>query len=67
MEFKTYINGKGMSLNELSKKTGIPYTTIKTYSQKNSFMTATLINASKIADALGVTLDQLVKDLKPHE
>ena len=49
---------KGYSLNKLSMKSGIFFTTISSWEQGRAF--PTIINLIPIADALGVTLDELV-------
>lgn len=49
---------KGYSQKRLSMRTGIPQTTIANWETGASF--PTVINLIPIADALGVTLDELV-------
>ncbi|ADZ07460.1 prophage protein [Lactobacillus amylovorus] len=48
---------KGMSIYKLSKITGIPDNTLRNYHSKHSDPSFT--NACKIADALGISLDDL--------
>ncbi|RVU69817.1 MULTISPECIES: helix-turn-helix transcriptional regulator [Lactobacillus] len=51
------LKDEGLSVYELSKKTGIPDNTLRNYRLKHSDPSFT--NACKIADALGVSLDEL--------
>lgn len=67
MGFKAYVNKKGYSLNALAKKANIPYTTIKSIHQTENLMKATLHNVLKIADALDVTVEELVKGVNEDE
>lgn len=54
------IDSKGWTLYRLSKISGVPLTVLYSLGQKKSGPTAeTLV---KIADALGVTVDELVRE-----
>lgn len=55
---------KGMSIYRLSKITGIPDNTLRNYRSKHSDPSFT--NVCKIADALGISLDEL-RDKKVGE
>ena len=59
MNLKQIRNEKGFTIPKLSEITGIPKRTIEDI-QKND--TCTVRNAIKLADALGVTLDELCRD-----
>lgn len=56
---------KGITIYKLAKLTGISDNTLRNYRSKNSDPSFT--NACKIADALGVSLDDLRKDVTTHE
>lgn len=53
---------KSMSVYRLSKLTGIPNSTLLSY--KNDGVEPTFNNMEKIADALGVSLDEFRSDRK---
>lgn len=52
---------KGMTIPELSKITGIPIRTIEGIQRRGDGLVS---NAIKLADALGVTLDELCRPQK---
>lgn len=55
-----FIEAKGWTIYRLSKKSGVPLTVLYSLGEKKSGPTAeTLI---KISDALGVTVDELVRN-----
>ena len=49
----------GLSVPELSRRSGVPIRTIENIEKTDH---ATVANAIKLADALGVTLDELCRD-----
>lgn len=49
---------RGISIRELSHISGVPYTTIR----DTKFRDISFSKAEKLADALGVSLDELRKD-----
>lgn len=51
--------GAGLSVPELSRRSGVPVRTIENIEKTDH---ATVANALKLADALGVTLDELCRD-----
>lgn len=53
---------RNLTIYRLSKMTGIPGTTLRNYRLKHS--EPSFVNACKIADALGVSLDDLREDKK---
>lgn len=53
-----------ISINELSKKTGLAWSTIKNYKNGSEI---SFKNACKIADALNISLDQLRKEVNKNE
>ena len=59
------LNEKGWSLHKFSKIVNIPYTTLRIYKFKGSEPSFT--NACKIADALGVKLDDLRGDKNEYK
>lgn len=59
MNLKQIRNDKGLSLRVLSELSGVPQRTIEDLERRNDGRASTLI---KLADALGVTLDQLCRD-----
>lgn len=55
-----YLDKKRWSLSRLSRETGIPYGTLANYKfRKGQKYDPSFSNACKIADALGVSLDEL--------
>ena len=55
-----YLDKKRWSLSRLSRETGIPYGTLANYKfRKGQKYDPSFSNACKIADALGVSLDDL--------
>lgn len=61
MKFKELVYNKcQMNFNQLSVKSGIPVTTICSISKRNSIMNTNLGIVSKIAGALGMSIDELV-------
>lgn len=59
MKLKQIRNSKGFSLRALSELSGVPQRTIEDLERRNDGRASTLI---KLADALGVTLDELCRD-----
>lgn len=59
MNLKKIRNDKGLSLRALSELSGVPQRTIEDLERRNDGRVSTLI---KLADALGVTLDELCRD-----
>jgi transcriptional regulator with XRE-family HTH domain len=55
------IEAKGWTIYRLSKNSGVPLTTLYSLSKKKSGPTAKIL--IKVADALGVTVDELVRDM----
>lgn len=53
-----------ISIYELSKKTGLAWSTIKNYKNGSEM---SFKNACKIADALNISLDQLRKEVNKNE
>lgn len=60
MNLKQIRNSKGLSLRALSELSGVPQRTIEDLERRNDGRASTLI---KLADALGVSLDGLCRDL----
>ena len=50
---------KGISVPKLVEMTGVPRRTIQEIEKRDN---CTVVNAIKLADALGVTLDELCRD-----
>lgn len=59
MKLKQIRNAKGLSLRALSELSGVPQRTIEDLERRDDGRVSTLI---KLADALGVTLDELCRD-----
>ncbi|MBQ8079515.1 MAG: helix-turn-helix transcriptional regulator [Oscillospiraceae bacterium] len=59
MNLKKLRNEKGLTVPELSRRSGVPVRTIENIEKTDH---ATVANAIKLADALGVTLDALCRD-----
>lgn len=59
-KIQKYLNKRGWSLLKLSKISGVPEGTIKEYKFKKT--DPSFKNACKVADALGVSLDELRGD-----
>lgn len=59
MNLKQIRNNKGLSLRALSELSNVPQRTIEDLERRNDGRASTLI---KLADALGVTLDELCRD-----
>lgn len=59
MKLKQTRNEKGLSLKALSELSGVPQRTIEDLERRDDGRVSTMI---KLADALGVTLDQLCRD-----
>ena len=59
-KIQKYLNKRGWSLLKLSKISGVPEGTLKEYKFKKT--DPRLKNACKVADALGVSLDELRGD-----
>lgn len=61
MNLKQIRNEKGITLVQLHEMTGIPKRTIEDIQRRGDCVVS---NAIKLADALGVTLDELCRDKK---
>ena len=59
MNLRTIRKDAGLSVPELSRRSGVPIRTIENIERNND---ATVVVAIKLADALGVTLDELCRD-----
>lgn len=59
-KIQKYLNKRGWSLLKLSKISGVPEGTLKEYKFKKT--DPSFKNACKVADALGVSLDELRGD-----
>ena len=59
MNLKQIRNEKGVTLVQLHEMTGIPKRTIEDIQRRGDCVVS---NAIKLADALGVTLDELCRD-----
>lgn len=59
MNLKQIRNEKGITLVQLHEMTGIPKRTIEDIQKRGDCIVS---NAIKLADALGVTLDELCRD-----
>ena len=59
MNLKQIRNEKGITLVQLHEMTGIPKRTIEDIQRRGDCVVS---NAIKLADALGVTLDELCRD-----
>lgn len=60
MNLRTIRKNAGLSVPELSRRSGVPIRTIENIEKTDH---ATVANAIKLADALGVTLDELCRDV----
>ena len=61
--FKLIFNNSGMSMYSLAKNTGLPYTTInRLVNEKLDINDCNAAAVYKIAKALGVTMEQLVRN-----
>lgn len=60
MNLRTIRKDAGLSVPELPRRSGVPIRTIENIEKTDH---ATVANAIKLADALGVTLDALCRDL----
>lgn len=59
MNLRKIRTGQQLSVPELSRRSGVPIRTIENIEKTDH---ATVANAIKLADALGVTLDELCRD-----
>lgn len=59
MKLKQIRNNRSLSLRALSELSGVPQRTIEDLERRNDGRASTLI---KLADALGVTLDELCRN-----
>lgn len=59
MKLKQIRNNKGLTLKALFELSGVPQRTIEDLEARNDGRVSTMI---KLADALGVTLDELCRD-----
>lgn len=60
MRLKEIRNAKGITIPQLVEMTGIPKRTIEDIQRRGDCFVS---NAIKLADALGVTLDELCRDV----
>ena len=60
MKLKEARTAKGITIPQLAEITGIPKRTIEDIQRRGDCLVS---NAIKLADALGVTLDELCRDL----
>lgn len=60
MRLKEIRNAKGITIPQLVEMTGIPKRTIEDIQRRGDCVVS---NAIKLADALGVTLDELCRDI----
>ena len=60
MRLKEIRNEKGITIPQLVEMTGIPKRTIEDIQRRGDCVVS---NAIKLADALGVTLDELCRDI----
>lgn len=60
MRLKEIRNEKGITIPQLVEMTGIPQRTIEDIQRRGDCVVS---NAIKLADALGVTLDELCRDI----
>lgn len=60
MRLKEIRNAKGITIPQLVEMTGIPKRTIEDIQRRGDCVVS---NAIKLADALGVTLDELCRDV----
>jgi transcriptional regulator with XRE-family HTH domain len=61
---KKHLSLKGITQNELAEHLGIKQGSVSDWMRKDIY--PTLANAVKIADFLGITLDELVLDKRPY-
>lgn len=59
MQLKKIRNDRGLTLRALSEISGVPQRTIEDLERRDDGRVSTLI---KLADAMGVTLDELCRD-----
>ncbi|MDO4945055.1 MAG: helix-turn-helix transcriptional regulator [Ruminococcus sp.] len=59
MRLKELRTEKGFTMSQLSEKTGLPKRTLEDIQRRGDCLVS---NAIKIADALGVTLDELCRE-----
>lgn len=59
MNLRTIRTGQSLTVPELSRRSGVPIRTIENIERTGN---ATVANAIKLADALGVTLDELCRE-----
>ena len=59
MKLKQIRNSKGLSLRSLSELADVPQRTIEDLERRDDGRVSTMI---KLADALGITLDELCRD-----
>ena len=64
MRLKEIRTGKGLSVPQLVELSGVPRRTIQDLESRGDGRISTAI---KLADALGVTLDELCRDEKPSQ
>lgn len=59
MRLKELRTEKGFTMSQLSEKTGLPKRTLEDIQRRGDCLVS---NAIKIADALGITLDELCRE-----
>lgn len=64
MKIKELRSEKGMTVQQLADAAGIPKRTVEEATRRDTCSVGTAI---KLADALGVTLDELCRDETKHE
>lgn len=60
MNIQKYRNEKGMTVQQLADAAGLPKRTVEEAMRRD---TCSVTTAIKLADALGVTLDELCRDI----
>lgn len=62
MNIQTHRKERGMTIQQLADTAGLPKRTVEEAIRRDTCSVSTAI---KLADALGVTLDQLCRDMPP--
>ncbi|WP_339161716.1 XRE family transcriptional regulator [Siminovitchia sp. FSL W7-1587] len=60
-KLKAYIDSKGYTVMELSKRSGVAYTTIRSMIERN-LSNASIDNTIKICEALGISVEDLLNE-----
>lgn len=47
-------------LMQMSRRTGIPYTTLRNWAYDGDFQNASLLNVKRLSRSLGISIDELV-------